>query len=109
MVSKFQSDSSKEESDKNDFLVKESKRLAANNLFLSGRQKADQVYCNLNEECKRSTFCCSNYSCIDATICLHGLKGQDDTCDFGFECSSRCCISNKCSNPYQCYQKCTTN
>ena len=63
-------------------------------LLIGGQQKADQVYCKKNGNCKKSTFCCSNYSCTMPTVCLHGLKGQDDTCDFGFECSSRCCIKD---------------
>ena len=66
-------------------------------------------FCKRNEDCEDSTFCCSDYSCIDPSICLHGKKQQSDVCTFGFECMSRCCVNETCSHFLNCYKKCTVN
>ena len=42
-------------------------------------------------------------------ICLHGLKMAADSCDFSFECSSRCCIEGTCSHPMKCHERCERN
>ena len=34
----------------------------------------DLGFCKSNQDCEKSTFCCSDFSCIDPSICLHGKK-----------------------------------
>ena len=66
-------------------------------------------FCKNNDDCILSTYCCSDFSCADPGICLHGNKLQMDTCDFNFECMSRCCVDGICTHFLNCYQKCASN
>ena len=66
-------------------------------------------FCKLNADCEASTFCCSDFSCSDPSICLHGKKLNSDMCDYGFECYSRCCVEGACSHFLNCIHKCTNN
>ena len=66
-------------------------------------------FCNVNADCESSTYCCSDFSCADPSICLHGGKQQNDMCDYGFECMSRCCVDMVCSHFLNCYQTCKSN
>ena len=66
-------------------------------------------FCESNDDCKLSTFCCSDFSCTDPSICLHGGKQHRDVCTFGFECMSRCCVDDMCSHFLNCYQTCESN
>ncbi len=31
-------------------------------------------FCKSNADCETSTYCCSDFSCTDPSICLHGGK-----------------------------------
>ena len=37
------------------------------------------------------------------------MKVMGDTCDYNFECLSRCCFENRCCHFLNCYQQCRTN
>ena len=70
---------------------------------------AAEVFCKLNNDCIDTTYCCSDYSCVHPEKCLHGQKVTEDTCDFNFECYSRCCDSKTCSHFLKCYKTCSAN
>ena len=53
-------------------------------------------FCKENGDCLEGSFCCSQYSCVDPSTCLHGKKLQQDVCSFDFECMSRCCFNDTC-------------
>ena len=76
---------------------------------LQGVPIADEIFCNLNNDCIDTTYCCSDYSCVHPSKCLHGQKVTTDTCDYNFECYSRCCDSNSCSHFLKCYKTCGSN
>ena len=75
----------------------------------TARRPVDLNFCNSNGDCIATTYCCSDYSCTDPGICLHGGKFQDDMCDFSFECMSRCCVNGVCSHFLLCRQSCRSN
>jgi len=68
-----------------------------------------EIFCTLNNDCIDTSFCCSDYSCVHPSKCLHGQKVTMDTCDYNFECYSRCCDSNTCSHFLKCYKTCNRN
>lgn len=60
--------------------------------------------CLNNYDCFASSVCCSRGACHDSSICLMGLKPLNDSCDFNYECQSRCCSVDsicepKCASP----------
>ena len=69
----------------------------------------EEIFCDINSDCISTTYCCSDYSCVHPSKCLHGQKVTHDTCDYNFECYTRCCASNVCSHFLNCYQTCKTN
>ena len=70
---------------------------------------ADSIFCERNNDCIETTFCCSTYACVHPSICLQGQKLYQDYCDYHFECLSRCCDQSKCSHFLRCYDKCVSN
>ena len=66
-------------------------------------------FCRTNEDCIDTTFCCSTYQCTDPSNCLQGQKLHSDTCDYNFECLSRCCADKRCAHFLECYETCDTN
>ena len=46
---------------------------------------------------------------MPGSICYKGQKQAFDYCDYGFECLSRCCHNQKCSNVIQCVATCAVN
>ena len=67
--------------------------------------------CRLNEDCQKSSWCCSGGKCVPGSTCYQGSKLIDDFCDYGFECLSRCCPAGnkKCSSFMYCAEQCETN
>ena len=63
----------------------------------------------MNNDCDKSTYCCSQGLCVPGTICFQGHKQPDDYCDFGFECLSRCCSNLLCTNVLSCVDTCAIN
>ena len=49
--------------------------------------------CSKNEECP--SFCCLKGACDQPSFCVLGLKENGDSCEFAYECMSRCC-QEKC-------------
>ena len=47
--------------------------------------------CWSNYDCIGSSVCCSEGECQPSSLCLMGLKPLRDSCDFNYECQSRCC------------------
>lgn len=70
---------------------------------------AEEIFCELNDDCIDTTYCCSDYSCVHPSKCLHGQKVTEDTCDYNFECYSRCCTENMCVHFLNCYKTCGSN
>ena len=69
----------------------------------------NEIFCKLNDDCIDTTYCCSDYSCVHPSKCLHGQKVIEDTCDYNFECYSRCCTNNVCAHFLNCYKTCSSN
>jgi len=65
--------------------------------------------CTTNTDCNGSTFCCSQGRCVPGSICYKGQKQAYDHCEYAFECLSRCCYSNVCSQIIKCVKTCTSN
>ena len=70
---------------------------------------AEEIFCHYNNDCIDTTYCCSDYSCVHPSKCLHGQKVTTDTCDYNFECYSRCCSGSKCAHFLNCHAKCSSN
>ena len=62
-----------------------------------------------NDDCRTSTFCCSQGNCVPGSNCYKGQKQPYDFCDYGFECLSRCCSSAQCSDVIECVETCKQN
>ena len=69
----------------------------------------DLGFCQENKDCEKTSFCCSNFSCSDPSVCLHGKKFASDLCSYNFECMSRCCADGTCSDYHHCYKTCKSN
>ncbi len=69
----------------------------------------NKMLCFTNDDCVDSTYCCSTYSCTLPDKCLMGQKQTEDTCDYNFECYSRCCFGGICTHFLNCYVACTNN
>ena len=82
---------------------------AHHKLSMQATPITQEVFCTLNNDCIDSTYCCSDYSCVHPQKCLHGQKVTLDTCDYNFECYSRCCNDNTCSHFLNCYKTCGSN
>ena len=69
------------------------------------------VPCNLNNDCKKSSWCCSGGKCVPGSTCFQGSKLYGDFCDYGFECLTRCCDQEKkyCSAFQACATECIVN
>jgi len=66
--------------------------------------------CVENEDCSLTTHCCSEGKCVPGRVCLLGLKSLNDTCNYYFECYSRCCFNNQtCLHFRHCVQQCESN
>lgn len=70
---------------------------------------AQETLCMANNDCIKTTFCCSSYSCVNPRTCLHGNKTELDVCDYNFECLSRCCVKGMCNHILECYSQCESN
>ena len=70
---------------------------------------AESILCYTNNDCVDSTYCCSTYSCTLPDKCLMGQKTTEDTCDYNFECYSRCCFGGICTHFLNCYVACEAN
>ena len=66
-------------------------------------------FCTENIDCLSSTYCCSLGTCSDPSVCLYGNKIEEDMCDFGFECMSKCCFQGTCSPYFSCFKTCSSN
>lgn len=60
-------------------------------------------FCTKNDDCSESSFCCSKSHCDIGFVCATGLKLTGDSCDFKYECASRCCTKNRCSKAKFCF------
>lgn len=54
-------------------------------------------FCTENDDCSDSSFCCSKSRCDIGFVCATGLKLEGDSCEFKYECASRCCQDNHCA------------
>ena len=77
-------------------------------LFISSSEAQIGQLCSINEDCPQSV-CCSKGKCVKGAFCQVGMKGMGDTCGYGYECNTRCCINEACSNPINCVQQCISN
>lgn len=60
------------------------------------------IPCKTNEDCYKSSYCCSGNKCVPGDTCSQGSKSMYDVCKHGYECLSRCCHSGKCSSFSEC-------
>ena len=67
------------------------------------------VPCLMNVDCQKSSWCCSGGKCVPGSTCYYGSKLIDDFCQYEYECLSRCCTKNACSNFVYCAKTCTDN
>ena len=57
--------------------------------------------CKRNSDCTISA-CCVQGQCANGHVCFSGFKVIEDFCEANYECQSRCCKHEQCSNPKQC-------
>ena len=67
------------------------------------------VPCTMNVDCQKSSWCCSGGKCVPGSTCYQGSKLINDFCNMNYECLSRCCRKNACSNFIYCAETCTQN
>ena len=67
------------------------------NKIISKKPGTIGSFCTENDDCSDSSFCCSKSRCDIGFVCAPGLKLEGDSCEFKYECASRCCQSNHCA------------
>ena len=67
------------------------------NKIISKKPGTIGSFCTENDDCSDSSFCCSKSRCDIGFVCATGLKLEGDSCEFKYECASRCCQSNHCA------------